>query len=129
MGNVPAYRDGQANILHLVGSAEAVSQTNLPFVFTDGHAVVNLSLFYNDLKDLNQVDGKVIESWSWHDTMTDNDRMRRKQAEFLVKGFFPFSLIQEIGVYSAAVREQVLPLLENAKHKPIVRIQRKWYYD
>ncbi len=129
MGNVPAYRDGQANILHLVSSAEAVSQANLPFVFTDGHAVVNLSLFYNDLKDLNQVDGKVIESWSWHDTMTDNDRMRRKQAEFLVKGFFPFSLIQEIGVYSAAIRERVLPLLENVEHKPIVNIQRKWYYD
>lgn len=47
-GNVPAYRDGQPNILHLVSSAEAVSQASLPFVFTDGHAVVNLSLFYND---------------------------------------------------------------------------------
>ena len=129
MGNVPAYRDGQANILHLVSSAEAISQANLPFVFTDGHAVVNLSLFYNDLKDLNQVDWKVVASWSWHDTMTDNDRMRRKQAEFLVKGSFPFSLIQEIGVYSAAIRERVLPLLENVEYKPIVSIQRKWYYD
>ena len=129
MGNVPAYRDGQANILHLVSSAEAVSQASLPFAFSDGHAVVQISLFYNDLKDLHEVDWKVVNSWSWHDTMEDNDRMRRKQAEFLVKGFFPFSLIQEIGVYSAAIRERVLPLLEHVEHKPIVRIQRKWYYD
>ena len=129
MGNVPAYRDGQANILHLVSSAEAVSQANLPFVFSDGHAVVQISLFYNDLQRLNEVDWKVVNSWSWHDTLTDNDRLRRKQAEFLVKGFFPFSLVQEIGVINQAMREQTLALLENTKHKPIVSIQRKWYYD
>lgn len=129
MGNVPAYQDGQANILHLVSSAEAVAQADLPFVFSDGHAVKQFSLFYNDLKELNQVDWKVIESWSWHDTPTDNDRLRRKQAEFLTKSYFPFSLIQEIGVINAAVRDQVLALLENEEHKPIVSIQRKWYYD
>lgn len=128
-GNVPAYRDGQANILHLVSSAETVSQANLPFVFSDGHAVVQISLFYNDLKKLGEVDWKVIEGWSWHDSQTDNDRMRRKQAEFLVQRFFPLPLIQEIGVYSAAIRERVLPLFENVEHKPIVSIQRKWYYD
>jgi len=128
-GNVPAYRDGQANILHLVGSAEAVAQANLPFVFTDGHAVVQISLFYNDLEQLDKVDWKVVNSWSWHDTQTDNDRLRRKQAEFLVKGFLPFSLVEEIGVYSAAIRDRVLPFLEKTEHKPIVSIQRKWYYD
>ena len=128
-GNVPVYRDGQPNILHLVSSAEAVSLANLPFVFTDGHAVVNLSLYYNRLNDLNQVDWKVIEDWRWHDTINDNDRRRRKQAEFLVQRFFPFSLLQEIGVYSAALKDRVLSLLENTEHKPIVRIQREWYYD
>ncbi len=128
-GNVPAYRDGQANILHLVSSAEAVEQAQLPFVFSDGHAVVQISLFYNDIKDLNQVDWKVVQDWRWHDTVTDNDRKRRKQAEFLIKDFFPFSLIQEVGVYGAAIREKVLSLLEPLERKPIVSIQRKWYYD
>jgi hypothetical protein len=113
----------------LVSSAEAISQANLPFVFTDGHAVVQISLFYNDLKDLNQVDWKVVSHWSWHDTLTDNDRLRRKQAEFLVKSYFPFSLVKEIGVINQTMREQVLAFLENAAHKPIVSIQRKWYYD
>ena len=126
-GNVPAYRNGQANILHLVSSAEAVAQAKLPFVFTDGHAVVQISLFYNELKDWNQVDWKVVEDWRWYDTEADNDRKRRKQAEFLVKGFFPFSLVQEVGVYSAAIRDRVLPLLENLEQKPIVSIQRNWY--
>ncbi len=129
MGNVPAYRDGQENILHLVSSAEAVSQANLPFVFTDGHAVVNLSLFYKDLNDLNQVDWKVIESWSWHDTRSDNDRRRRKQAELLAHQHFPWQFIQEIGVVNAAIRDQVFALLENAAHKPAVSVRRNWYYD
>jgi hypothetical protein len=128
-GYVTAYQDGQKNILHLVSSAEVVSQASLPFVFTDGHAVVQLSLFYNDLKDLNQVDWKVIQSWSWRDTIEDNDRLRRKQAEFLVHQHFSWQLIQEIGVINAAIKDQVLALLENEEHKPLVSIQRKWYYD
>ena len=129
MGNVPAYQDGQANILHLVSSAETVSQANLPFVFCDGHAVVSLSLFYNNLNALTEVDWKVIKSWSWRDTISDNDRRRRKQAEFLVKQHCPWQLIQEIGVINSAVRDQVAALLENTQHKPIVSVRRQWYYD
>lgn len=128
-GYVSAYQDGQANILHLVSSAEAVAQASLPFVFTDGHAVIQLSLFYNDLKDLNQVDWKVIQSWKWSNTQEDNDRLRRKQAEFLVHQHFSWQLIQEIGVINTAIKDQVLALLENEEHKPLVSIQRKWYYD
>lgn len=129
VGNVPAYQDGQTNILHLVSSAETVSQANLPFIFTDGHAVVRISLFYNDLKDLNQVDWEVIRSWRWRDTLEDNDRSRRKQAEFLVHQYFPWQFIQEIGVINATIRDQLLALLEGAEHKPHVSIQRRWYFD
>ncbi|WKZ40019.1 MAG: DUF4433 domain-containing protein [Anaerolineales bacterium] len=128
-GNVPAYRDGQENILHLVSSAEAVAQAGLPFVFSDGHAVVQISLFYNDLNRLNEVDWKVVESWSWHDRPSDYDRGRRKQAEFLAHQRFPWELIQHIGVHNATIRDQVAALLEHVNHKPIVTVQRKWYYD
>jgi hypothetical protein len=129
MGNVPAYREGQSNILHLVSSVELVAQDQLPFVFSDGHAVMQISLFYNDPSRLNEVDWKVVNSWSWHNTIADNDRMRRKQAEFLVKDFFPFPLVHEIGVINKAMRDQTLALLENSANRPIVSIRRKWYYE
>jgi hypothetical protein len=90
---------------------------------------VSLSLFYNNLNALNELDWKVIESWSWHDTISDNDRRRRKQAEFLVKQHCPWQLIQEIGVINNAVRDQVAAMLEGSEHKPIVSVCRQWYYD
>ena len=129
MGNVPAYHDGQENILHLVSSAETVFQANLPFVFSDGHAVVSLSIFYNNLNDLTEVDWRVIQSWSWRDTIKDNDRRRRKQAEFLVKQHCPWQLIEEIGVINNTVRDQVTTLLGEAQHRPVVSVRRQWYYD
>jgi hypothetical protein len=128
-GYVPVYRDGQKNILHLVSSVEAAARSQTPFVFTDGHAVVDISRYFTDLGDLEQIDWPVIEAWSWHNTTNDNDRERRKQAEFLAHNFFPWKLIQEIGVINLAVRDMVLSLLEKAEHKPVVSIRRKWYYD
>jgi hypothetical protein len=126
---VPAYKGGQEFILHLTGSAEMVAVARLPFAFTDGHATMAISRYFDDLCYLNQVDWPVVNSWSWHDTLQDNDRERRKQAEFLVHRFFPWEQVQEIGVINQKVKDSALEIVANAAHQPIVNIQRKWYYD
>ncbi|HCE68359.1 MAG: hypothetical protein A2X82_06900 [Geobacteraceae bacterium GWC2_55_20] len=45
--------------------------------------------------------------------MIDNDRKRRKQAEFLIHRFCDWSLIQEIGVQNNNIRDIVLTHLNN----------------
>lgn len=55
-GQVPGYDGGQSSVVHLVTSTEAVASEPLPFVFTNGHADMDFSRFYNDLRDLDQVD-------------------------------------------------------------------------
>lgn len=39
-GNVPGYQGGQAAVLHLVTTVEAIEKSDLVFTFTDGHAVM-----------------------------------------------------------------------------------------
>jgi hypothetical protein len=127
-GNVKGYTDGQSPILHLVSSIETVQKANLPFAFTDGHAPMDISRFFDDLKYLDQIDWKIMKAIYWADTIEDGDRSRRRQAEFLVHQFFPLNLVDEIGVVNKAVAKQVSIFLKAENRKPVLKIEPTWYY-
>ena len=55
MKRVATCPDGQASILHLVSSAEAIRAASCNFVFTDGHAIMRMTQFYDDLSQLGVV--------------------------------------------------------------------------
>ena len=129
-GNVPEYQEGQQPVLHLVSTVEQVIEYRpvLRWLFTDGHAVISLSDYHNDVADLDKIDWEIMQARYWADTAEDGDRERRRQAEFLVYQFFPWQLVVEIGVINQAVRNQVQEILNAAEHKPRVSIERGWYY-
>lgn len=83
---------------------DVVAQCN-EWCFTDGHAkTISLTEFYNDLGDLDEVDWSIVDERYWRNNVNDIDRMRRKQAEFLVKNFVPVDCIEQIVVYDETVR-------------------------
>ena len=127
-GNVEGYQGGQSEVLHLVSSAEAVLQSGLPFVFTDGHAEMSISHFYQDLQDLDKVDWNIMRATIWRDTNEDGDRKRRRQAEFLVHEFFLFSLFDRIGVATQTMAKKTAALLAELEEKPLIEVQPTWYY-
>jgi hypothetical protein len=51
-----------------------------------------------------------------------------KQAEFLVHGGFPWSLISRIGVYSVGIAQKADAALSAAAHRPAVEVRPDWYY-
>ena len=51
----------------------------------------------------------------WRDTEEDNDRMRRKEAEFLIKTHVPSSCIFRVIVRDVDTKEYVLKIMENEK--------------
>ena len=61
-GNVQEYAEGQTPIVHLVTTAEAIAASDQPFVFTDGHAIMAFTSFYNDLRQLDQVDWDIMRA-------------------------------------------------------------------
>ena len=94
----------------MVSSVEAVKDCGLPFVFTDGHGIMDVTNFYDDLQYLDKIDWPLMKERYWRDTNEDPDRKRRRQAEFLVRDFFPLSLVKGVAVMRqasiAVVREK-----------------------
>lgn len=84
--------------------------------------------FYNDLDQLDQVDWDVMRARYWHDTLEDNDRLRRRNAEFLVHQHAPWTLVQEIGVMYRETAVTLRHVLEGQTHRPNVVIHKEWYY-
>ncbi|MGL6343146.1 MAG: type II toxin-antitoxin system toxin DNA ADP-ribosyl transferase DarT [Waterburya sp.] len=127
-GYVQGYQDGQDLIIHLVVEIEAIANLNLAFAYTDGHAIMAFSEFYDDLKDLSQIDWQIMGEKYWRDTDEDNDRKRRRQAEFLIHQFCPWTLVKEVGVINNNIKIKVEKILQNYKYQPSVKIYPQWYY-
>jgi hypothetical protein len=127
-GNVEGYREGQRPVLHLVSSTERVEASGLPFAFTNGHAEMLPSSFYEDLADLDKIDWKIMKATFWNDTPEDGNRKWRRQAEFLVHNHFPVGLIAGIGVISQKMVESVKQILAETEHQIQVAARPNWYY-
>jgi hypothetical protein len=131
-GNVPGYQGGQRQVVYLVSSVEKVAAVaGLRWCFTDGHAVEAVTDFFDRLEDLTKVDRVAVETWRWGGKwlLNDPDVKRRKQAEFLVHGRFPWGLVTQLGVFDTAMAADVQNSIAGTGQLPRVTIERKWYYD
>jgi hypothetical protein len=130
-GRVAGYDEGQEPLVYLVSSVQAVVNAGLGFVFSDGHGLASFTEWFDDPKKLKAVDWDLVGARYWADEPKDNDRQRRKQAEFLVRGHLEWALISEIAVYDDAVRIQVSKLLSQfpSLNQPPVVVRRNWYYN
>lgn len=126
-GNVPSVT-GQNNIIHLVSTVDRVVEAGCPFVFTDGHATVFASKFYNDFADLDKVDWEVMKLKVWKDTQQARDRKRKRQAEFLVHDWFPWELIAGIAVIDEYRLNLVRGIVRQTTLQPQIKVKRNWYY-
>lgn len=127
-GPVNGYTQGQEPIVYLVSIAQKVEEKDLQFVFTDGHGIMDFTDFYENLNDLDKVDWDIMQARYWADTLEDNDRSRRRQAEFLVYRSLPWDFINEIGVFNDKIKAQVRGLLTKVSHCPSIKIRHGWYY-
>lgn len=125
-GFVEGYADGQQPVVYLCSTVEDVDEAGLPWVFTEGHADMDFTDFFDDLTDLDKVDWALMKARYWNDTDAEPDRKRRRQAEFLVHNFFPWELVSYIGAYDRSIAEKVGAIIKGSN--PKVGIQRGWYY-
>jgi hypothetical protein len=124
-GNVDDYHGGQEQILHLVTTVQMATQCGRPWAFTEGHADIAYSEFFDDLADLNQIDWNIMSASYW--AGSDEDK-RHRQAEFLVHQFFPWASFTEIGVCNSSMVARVQARLAPAAHRPPVHVRSGWYY-
>lgn len=129
-GRVEGYNEGQRPLIYLTTSIERVTQASCRFVFSDGHGLATFTSWYDDLGQLHNVDWQLVGARYWADTPEDNDRQRRKQAEFLIWQSVDWSLIERIGVLNQEVKRRVDALLDEfpQRARPQVEIHGEWYY-
>lgn len=118
----------QENIVYICCKLDNIVKTCQDWCFTNGHAKATISDFYNDLTDLNQVDWNLVKEKMWANTDTDYDRIRRKQAEFLIKEYVPVNCIDGIGVYNERSKGIVETIINRLNLSIPVKIKNEFYY-
>jgi hypothetical protein len=129
-GRVEGYSGGQSDVVYLVSTAQLVAQSGSEFVFTNGHGTMAVTDFFDDLDELVEVDWQVMRLQYWNDTPTDPDRKRRRNAEFLVHGSFPWTLVADVVVMTNAIKTKIEAFFDElaVAHRPDVNVCRGWYY-
>lgn len=120
----------QDEIIYIVCQVNTLVEQCDEWCFTDGHAKNTITEFYNDLDNLSDVDWNMVPERHWKNTEDDFDRMRRKQAEFLVKNHVPFSCISSIVVLNQARKDFVEEIINRIGLEIPVRINpnNQFYY-
>lgn len=129
-GRVAGYNEGQEPLIYLLTIAQMIQQAGVRFVFSDGHGLATFTDWYDDLARLDQVDWGIVNAKYWSDTPEDNDRQRRKQAEFLIWQSLDWSLLHGIAVLNAAMKQRVQIILNQFPQRKQLRIaiRSNWYY-
>ena len=73
---------------------------------------------------LHEVNWQAVNATDFRDAMVKEG----KQAEFLVREFFPWELVRRIGVRSQTTHSRVTRSIAAASHRPSVEVLPQWYY-
>lgn len=129
-GNHPglSFKGGQSNIIHLEADLHEVvawaDSHRRPWAFTDRNAGSGYFQAFRNVILLDQLDwGHIL-----NDDFRDPVVKEAKQAEFLVHGSFPWSLVRMIGVVNEKVAERVREIVSKSDHQPAVQVRADWYY-
>jgi len=123
-----AYRGGQEPIAHLEADlAAVVSWTECEgrrWAISLCNAAAGYAEFRSSLDALGELDWRAIGARDFR----DQDVKEAKQAEFLVFGMFPFSLVERVGVISPVMQDRATAALAATAHHPLVQVRSEWYY-
>lgn len=119
--------EGYDDVIHLVSTIEMATKVGKPWAFTDRHADLGYARYFQRLSDLKEVDWDVMPQRQWGGSGND-DIKEKRQAEFLVHHFFPWSAVVQVGVKTSTVAQSVKKVFRTTDHQPDVLIQPTWYY-
>ena len=100
------------NIVYCVIRLDHLMDSDIECIFTDGHAVSNLTSFYSKdhLPQINEiVNYDDVYSSQWN-SETDIDLKRRKEAELLVKDDLPAQFLRGFVVYNEKAKQRLLDM-------------------
>jgi ssDNA thymidine ADP-ribosyltransferase, DarT len=138
-GRVPDFAATQEDVIHLETTVDAVLALGQDYVFFDRNATLAYSQAYTDvahlhviawdlLHEIPQLDGFCKFFQNRRGVAGYEDRMERRQAEFLVRQQVLLSSFTRIGVCTQAKASQARGILAAAGVPLRVEVCRDWYF-
>lgn len=111
----------------LVSSVPHLVKMGARFIFTDGHAGMLESSFYDSPADLNQIDWDILQRSDFARSETDFGKSRRYQAELLVHGCVRVTDLLGLACSDAKAQQRFVSIVEAADLTLPVRVKHQWY--
>lgn len=130
MRNHPAltYTGGQGSIVHLEADLRRVldwaEENDVTWAASLGNASAAYSEFRCQRGDLEEVKWGLIHERDFREPQVKE----AKQSELLIRGFFPWRLLERVGTHSDAIATQAAQAVQHANHRPTVQRMPGWYY-
>jgi hypothetical protein len=120
----------QSNIVYLCIPLLDLANPNFQWCFTNGNAAKIITKYFTDLNDINEIDWRSITSEDFrHDNDDgDEDRIRKKHSEFLIKDYVPNNIIKGIIVYNDRIKDIVQGVVDNLGLDISVIVKRNYYF-
>lgn len=118
----------QADVIYLISRVARVQNAGLSWVFSDGHAANAFTSFFDDEAQGDVIDWELMKAQWWNNTADDPDRTRRRQAEFLIHSFAPWSIVTGIATRNPVVADDVRTILAQAGQNVPVESKPQWYF-
>ncbi len=120
----------QNEIVYLCYRLMDLATDEFQWCFTNANAAERITKFYTDLNDLEQVDWHSINTTDFRTNNSDGDedRIRKKHAEFLIKDHVPKHKISEIAVINTTVKIEVETIVSKCKLAIEVKVKRNFYF-
>jgi hypothetical protein len=126
------FRGGQEPILHLQADLRAcvawANRNKKRWAFTLSNAGARYFEDRCSLDNLHEINWDAVQANVWSGKGIPQSVKEGKQAEFLMEDYFPWELVEKIGVNSAEILQQVCRTLPVEGHLPMVELCPGWYY-
>lgn len=120
----------QKDIVYLCCKMTDLTSLRKQWCFTDGNAAKKITRFYTDLIHLSKIDWTSINSEDFRHVNADGDedRIRKKHAEFLVKDRVPKNKIGGIAVLNSQIKRDVESIVSKSRVEIEVKVKPNFYF-
>lgn len=131
--NIKTGRNGVAARLNdeiaIIGTRFATLAQHCEHVlFTNGHAYMAQTRYYDDPAHLDQVDWRILQNRDFRKDDQDIDKSRRYQAEALVYRFVPPTAIAAIVCHNKGRADEVQSVIDRLSLSIRTAVQPDWYF-
>ena len=127
-GRNEVIKRANEEIVIVVSSIHRLVESGIPFVFTNGHAYLAETDYFDSVDDLDKIDWALLQSRNFAHNDADLGKQGRYQAEALVHGHVPVEALLGIACYNQGATGVIADQVQRSGLDLIVKSVPKWYF-